>query len=144
MLSTTEFNTLLGKIKVFEDTSPIVLDGKINRHLKSTTSNDDFVLNIDRGRINLNKVKYQGRHKSTNTIMLRIDTAGPRHQNPDGEYIDCPHIHIYKENYGDKWAFPLDKNIFQNQSNLSNLLMDFLLYFNVENIPKILYMESLI
>lgn len=146
MLTNNDFNNIMSMAKKFEDMSTIVLPangGKINRNLSSTSSNDEFILNIERGRINLKKVKYQTRHKSTNTPLIRIDTTGPRHQNPDGEYIECPHIHIYKENYGDKWAFPLDKNLFTDTDNLSNLLKDFLIYFNVEEIPGILYMETL-
>ncbi|SCI82388.1 Uncharacterised protein [uncultured Clostridium sp.] len=147
MLTKEEFNILLKKAKVFEDNSPIVLPnngGKITRNLKSSSSNDEFILNIDRRKIDLSKIKYQTRHSRTNSIMLRIDTKGPRHQNPDGEYIECPHMHIYRENWGDKWAFPLDPNIFSNVSNLSNLLKEFLIYFNVQDIPNILYMESLV
>ncbi|MEG2789113.1 MAG: hypothetical protein RR942_14975 [Romboutsia sp.] len=147
MLTAEEFNTLLNKIKRFEDNSPILLPnngGKITRHLNSSTSSDEFILNIDRRKIDLMKIKYQARHKRTNSIMLRIDTKGPRHQNPDGEYIECPHIHIYRENWGDKWAFPLDPSTFSNISNLSALLKDLLIYFNVQDIPNILYMETLL
>ncbi|MGX4600293.1 DUF6978 family protein [Faecalimicrobium sp. JNUCC 81] len=147
MLTQDDFTQLMQHFKTFEDNSPIVLPddgGKIARNLHSKNSNDQFILNIERGRIDLKKVKYQTRDKATNTVLLRIDTKGPRHLNPDGEFIECPHIHIYKENYGDKWAIPLDATIFSDFCNLSNLLRDFLIYFNVQDIPTILSVEKMV
>jgi hypothetical protein len=42
---------------------------------------------------------------------MRLDLDGPTHRNPDGQEIPCPHLHIYREGYGDKWAIaaPLDR-----------------------------------
>lgn len=147
MLTANEFNEIMSMTKKFEETSTIVIPDrgkKLNKSLYSPSTKDKFILNIDRGRINLKKVKYQARHENSNTLLLRIDTAGTVHFNPDGERIIGPHIHIYKEGFGDKWAFPLEKTIFTDVENLSNLLKDFLVYFNVENIPGIIYTETLI
>lgn len=140
MLTNEEFERLLSENKVFEDQSSICIPGKggkIKRELKSRFTDNKFILNIERGRIDLSKVKYQTRHIEKNCVLLRIDTKGPRHQNPDGEFIECPHIHIYKDGWGDKWAKPLDPNIFKNTTNLDELLRDLLLFFNVNNIPNI-------
>ncbi|MEG2353727.1 MAG: hypothetical protein RSB70_03685 [Clostridium sp.] len=146
MLSQVDYDNIMKSLKSFEDKSIINLSDKkkINRILKSQSSNDSFILNIDRGTINIRKIKYQTRHNSTNTILLRIDTHGPRHQNPDGEYIDCPHIHIFKEHCDDKWAYPLDSNIFKNPNDFLELLKDFLIYFNVKDIPDIINLETCI
>lgn len=147
MISEKEFNQLMDLEKVLEDESPIILPnngGKITRIIKSFCEKEDFILNIERGKINLSKVKYQSRYKKTNTILVRIDTNGPRHQNPDGQYINCPHIHIYKEGYGDRWAYKLDENIFSDINNLAALLNDFLKYFNVNKVPNIIYCDSLL
>ncbi|WP_404989330.1 DUF6978 family protein [Clostridium culturomicium] len=148
MLSQIESELLLDMDKEFEDKSSIQIKSertKIQKKILSIHSKDEFILDIDRNSINLSKIKYQSRHKRTNTILLRIDTAGGgRHLNPDGEFIPCPHIHIYKEGYGDKWAYPLDENIFTDPSNPSQLLQDFLTYFNVKKIPVIMSLGSLI
>lgn len=147
MISEKKFENILKTKKFLEDNSAIVLPnkgGKIKRYIRSLSGKDGFILNIERGKIKLSKVKYQTRSKITNDILLRVDTNGPRHQNPDGEFINCPHIHIYKEGYGDKWAYKLDNNIFKDDSNLAQLLRDFLNYFNIESIPNIIYSESLI
>ena len=146
MLSDLESKNLIQEKKSFSDADPIIIKGnkaiKMEKHLKSKVSQNEFILNIDRGKIELSKIKYQSRHKQTNCILSRIDTSGPRHQNPDGEFIECPHIHIYKEGYNDKWAYPLDENKFRDTSDLCQLLNDFLLFFNVEDIPRILVEQS--
>lgn len=147
MLTEYDFNNLMQQLKKFEDDSPIRIPddgGKITRNLHSENSHEQFILNIERGRIDLKKVKYQARDKATNTVLLRIDTKGPRHLNPDGQFIECPHIHIYREKYGDKWAMPLDSSIFSDFNDLGKLLKDFLIYFNVQDIPDILSVEKMV
>lgn len=150
MLEQLEADLLIGESKVFEDTSTILIKAskaKLNKVLKGKNSNEEYFLNIERGRIDISKVKYQTRHKKTNAILLRIDTSGPRHLNPDGVFIPCPHIHIYKEgagHLGDKWAYPLDEKYFTDVNNFSQLLKDFLIYFNVDHIPVIMSEERLL
>ena len=56
-----------------------------------------FLIDVQRkGRIKLTKCTYQERYQYTE-ILLRLDVDGPPHENPDGEVVLCPHIHIYKE-----------------------------------------------
>jgi len=38
--------------------------------------------------------------------MLRYDNGG-RHTNPDGEKFEGPHIHLFKEGFNDKFAYPV-------------------------------------
>lgn len=64
--------------------------------------------------------------------MLRLDIEGPAHLNPDGNEIQCPHIHIYKEGYQLKWAYPLNQHIKTNTDDLFQVLIDFLKYNNVQ------------
>jgi hypothetical protein len=44
-------------------------------------------------------------------VLLRLDLDGPPHRNPDGVELPCPHLHVYREGYGDKWAMgaPVDR-----------------------------------
>ena len=37
--------------------------------------------------------------------LLRLDFGKP-HRNPDGEHLDCPHLHRYREGEGLAWAEP--------------------------------------
>jgi hypothetical protein len=147
VLTEEEFNRLFNACKFFEDTSCIVIPdngGKLQRNIRSKNSKEQFILNIERGRIDLKKVKYQTQEKLSHTILIRIDTKGPRHINPDGSFVECPHIHIYKENYCAKWAYPLDSSKFSDFNNLSTLLKEFLIYFNVEDIPTIFSVEKIV
>jgi hypothetical protein len=69
--------------------------------------------------------------------LFRIDIEGPPHTNPDSTEVPCPHIHIYKEGYDDKWAYPLASEINTNTDDLVQVLIDFLEYNNIHNPPKV-------
>ena len=67
---------------------------------------------------------------------MRLDIQGAPHRNPDGEVIPCPHLHIYRENFGDKWAFPLPASKFQHLGDLYQTFEDFMAECNVIETPK--------
>jgi len=71
-------------------------------------------------------------------ILARLDYGGPAHPNPDGEEIPCPHLHLYKEGYGDKWAFPIPQDKFPNIGDQWETLSDFMKYINVIKQPAII------
>lgn len=79
------------------------LGGAIRIPLYSTDRREEFSLDITRGRIVLEKNTFQSRARKA-VILARLDLGGPPHRNPDGEEIACPHLHLYREGYGDKWA----------------------------------------
>jgi hypothetical protein len=70
-------------------------------------------------------------------ILYRLDIDGAPHRNPDGQEIPCPHLHIYGENYGDKWAIPAPVAEFPNTSDLFATLDAFMQHCNIIEIPKI-------
>jgi hypothetical protein len=72
--------------------------------LMSFDKRETFMLDITRSQIKLTKVTYQ--NPARQVILLRLDLNGPPHRNPDDTEIPCPHLHIYREGYGDKWAVP--------------------------------------
>ncbi|MDF2884419.1 MAG: hypothetical protein K0R54_4986 [Clostridiaceae bacterium] len=147
MLIEDEFTRLFNLNKTFDNNKKLYIPKageKVVRSLIDINKKESFILNMDRGRINLEKIKYQTRYKATNDIMLRLDVTRPRHRNPDGKIIEYPHIHIYKEGYGDKWAYPLNPKVFKDPNDLAQLLKDFLTYFNVKEIPDIVATYSLI
>jgi hypothetical protein len=69
--------------------------------LVSVDKREDFLLDITRSQINVAKITHQNRARHV-VILMRLDIQGAPHRNPDGEVIPCPHLHIYRENFGDK------------------------------------------
>ena len=103
--------------------------------LQSADGREQFLLDMSRGRIDLRKVKLQNRGRQV-VVLVRLDLGGPPHRNPDGEEIGPPHIHVYREGYGDKWAFPLPAD-FRAVADLWTTLDDFFGYCNVTRPPVI-------
>lgn len=106
------------------------LGGAIQIPLTSSDRRHEFVLDVSRGRIDLKKGTYQNRVRKV-IILVRLDFGGPPHRNPDGEELPCPHLHVYREGFGSKWAVPLPQDRFSAISDLSKSLDDFLNYCNV-------------
>ena len=104
--------------------------------LQSPDKREEFLLDIYRGKINFSKVTYQNRARKV-IILIRLDIFGPNHRNPDDEEIACPHIHIYKEGFSDKWAFPIPTGIFVNLDDIWQTLEDFMRYCNITKKPYI-------
>ena len=105
--------------------------------LASLDGREEFIVDINRrGQIKLTKCTCQERYRK-DIILLRLDIDGPNHTNPDGTELPCPHLHIYREGFDDKWAVPLPSGRFTDVSNLVTTLFDFLRYCNVTNMDEI-------
>ena len=111
------------------------LGGSIRIPLKSINLKEDFTLDIQRMSIQLKKNTFQNRAR-INIVLVRIDIGGSPHRNPDGEEIPCPHIHLYREGFDDKWAYPLGEK-FSNTADCSKILEEFLKFCNVVQVPNI-------
>ncbi|MHC4181155.1 MAG: DUF6978 family protein [Planctomycetota bacterium] len=139
MLSQERADELIGMPKRCMDGSPIdfPLPGESLRlELESVDKSESFILDVNRkGRIKLTKCTYQERYAVVE-ILLRLDIDGPPHENPDGEEVPSPHLHVYREGYGDKWAVPVPPE-FSSTSDLVQTLQDFMQYCNVQKIPEI-------
>lgn len=112
------------------------LGGTVRIPLVSTDKKESFMLDVTRGNIDLLKATYQNRVRHT-VILLRLDLNGPPHRNPDDVEIPCPHLHIYREGFGDKWAFPIPNNRFTDIADLWQTLLDFMVYCNITQPPLI-------
>lgn len=110
--------------------------GAIQIPLISKNKREKFSLDISRGRIDLLKGTYQNRTRQV-IILVRLDFGGAPHQNPDGQEISSPHLHIYREGYGDKWAMPVPTEIFPSMEDLWETLEDFMRYCNITEPPII-------
>lgn len=109
---------------------------KMRISLTSVDRTEDFQLDVRRSRIDLAQITYQARARQV-VVLVRLDVDGPPHRNPDGEIIPCPHLHIYQEGYGDKWAHPIPEDRFSNVANPYQTLTDFMVHCNVVELPII-------
>jgi len=91
---------------------------------------EDFFLDLRRGRIDLAKATYQTRARQI-VVIARLDVGGPPHRNPDDEEVPSPHLHLYREGYGDKWASAPPPQHFRNMTNLWMTLDDFIRFCNI-------------
>jgi len=158
MLTQSEADALitLPKIKNSNDNYDFPLPGDfLNIPIISQDEQENFLIDISRGRILLTKCTYQERYQ-TIFILIRLDLDGPPHTNPEvanvplpyltphnGQTIDCPHLHLYVEGFMDKWAIPAPNDEFPNTTNLYTTLQDFFRYCNVVEPPKIYWRPTL-
>lgn len=136
-LSQIEANTLMRMEKVCQDDITWLfpdLGGAIEVPLISGNQRESFSLDISRRRIALT-TKYQMRGRQV-VVLARLDFASP-HRNPDGEEIGIPHLHLYREGFGDKWAVPVPEGMLTNQDDAWQCLLDFMQYYNVTTAPNI-------
>jgi hypothetical protein len=137
-LSQTEADALLAMEKRRADDASYRLPphrGKISIPLEDETGREKFLLDISRGGISLERRTYQNRARQT-AILARLDFGSP-HRNPDDEEIGVPHLHLYREGFGDKWAHPVPTEKFRNVSDLWQTLFDFMDFCNVTQRPDI-------
>jgi hypothetical protein len=86
------------------------LGGAISIPLTASDRRENFLLDIRKGRIDLSKGSYQNRSRQV-IVLVRLDFGGSIHRNPDNTEVACPHLHVYREGYGDKWAMSLPGKI---------------------------------
>lgn len=104
--------------------------------LTSFDKRESFMLDVTRAQIKLTKATYQNRGRAA-IILMRLDLDGPPHRNPDGEEISCPHLHIYREGYGDKWAIPAPLVTYPNMADLFATFEAFMVQCNITDPPKV-------
>ena len=110
--------------------------GSLVLPLQSLDKREQFLLDISRGRIDLLKGNYQNRARQV-IVLVRLDFGGAPHRNPDDEEISSPHLHIYREGFGAKWAVPAPVDNFSDTSDLWRTLEDFMRFCNITLSPII-------
>jgi hypothetical protein len=139
LLSQTEADAFIAMAKVKTDDAewdyPIA-GQSLAIPLTSEDRRTNFFLDLGRGRIVFAKGKYQNRvHQSV--VLVRLDFGGAPHRNPDGTEMPCPHLHVYREGYGDKWAVPIPVEKFPNITDAWATLADFMKYCSIIEPPTI-------
>src|SRR3954470_1823837 len=110
--------------------------GVLSIPLQSADKREQFILDIRRGRIDLQKGTYQSRSRQV-TVLARLDFGGAPHRNPDDVEVPCPHLHLYREGFGDKWAAPIPIESFPRISDPWATLGDFMAFCNITQPPII-------
>jgi hypothetical protein len=108
--------------------------GSLSIPLLSRDKRENFLLDMSRGKIDLLKGSYQNRSRQV-IILVRLDFGGQPHRNPDDQEIPSPHLHLFREGYGDKWATPVPSNFFPDTSDLWRLLEDFMVFCHIIEPP---------
>ncbi len=139
ILSQAEADALIGleKHRVSEEKNDFPFAGSsLILALQSVDRREQFMLDISRSRIDLLKGKYQNRARQV-VVLVRLDFGGAPHRNPDDEEIPNPHLHIYREGFGDKWAIRTPTDKFCDISDLWRTLEDFMQFCNITQPPYI-------
>lgn len=100
--------------------------------LRSPGEKEEFHLDVRRARIDL-KGTYQTRARGT-VVLARLDFGSAPHRNPDGQTVPAPHLHLYREGFGDRWATPLPSN-FTDPADIQKTLTEFLDFCHVRKLP---------
>ena len=130
-----DFLLKMEKIKVDDNEWALPLGGKkLSIPLLSKDKKEKFVLDANSSQLCLTKLTLQNRARDT-IILCRLDIGVP-HRNPDGTEIGSPHLHIYKEGFDDKWAYPLPQDFFSNTNDRWQVLVDFMKYCNIVDVPN--------
>jgi len=125
----------------FPRTQPLAYE----RTLLSVDRREELLLDLERGRRNHARLKYQTRARKV-VVLARIDLDGPAHRNPPGvpyrpsQRLLCPHFHRSTEGFEDRIAFdPADVPglILRDSSNGLSCWEDCLAYCAVQNVPAI-------
>lgn len=109
--------------------------GKLCVPRESLDGREAFTLDLTRGRINIHRGTYQ--HRARNTVVLaRLDFGGAPHRNPDDEEVGVPHLHLYREGYGDRWAEPVPAEHFGRLEDRWQTLLDFMRFCSIVRAPE--------
>jgi hypothetical protein len=137
-ITQAEADALIEMEKRFVDEKDWTFPGAGERMAMALTSTDkreNFMLDITRAQIKLTKATYQNRARSA-IILMRLDLDGPPHRNPDGEEIPCPHLHKYREGFGDKWAIAAPRDRYANPADLFATCEAFMQHCNITGPSK--------
>ncbi|MGA2194472.1 MAG: DUF6978 family protein [Bryobacteraceae bacterium] len=127
----------MGKIRVDDKQWSFPPPGeRMTIPLTSSDKRENFTLDVTRAQIKLTKATYQNRARQA-IILMRLDLDGPAHRNPDGADIPCPHLHVYREGFGDRWAIPAPPDKYPNTQDLFPTFEAFMKHCNITDPPQV-------
>lgn len=104
--------------------------------LLSADRRERFLLDVWRSRIEVSRGTYQNRAREV-VILARLDFNGKPHRNPDDEEVSATHLHLYRQGFGDKWAFHVPRERFRDVGNLQAMFEDFMEFCNITGPPRV-------
>jgi len=104
--------------------------------LASVDDRENFLLDVWRGTLRLTKLKFQNRVR-TAIVLVRLDVDGAPHTNPDGQRLSGTHLHLFKEGYDDRWAYPVDSSMFTLLSDAGATFQEFCSFCKIESPPPV-------
>lgn len=138
-IAQAEYDFLMAQEKEFDDLSTTIQLGpppiRWTRQINAPATRDQFLLDFYRGSFELSQYTINKRYRQT-IILLRYD-SGKRHTNPDGVLFEGPHVHLYREGYDDKFAFPVSQIGVTSSEDIATVLNKVLEYCNIRNVPVI-------
>ena len=125
------------KHRVSAEAIPYPAPGRnITVALRSTDGREEFLLDVWRSDKNPHRARFQIRARRA-IILARIDLGGQPHTNDDDEPdIAAPHLHLYREGWGDGWAQPVPSQHFTALDDHHRTLEEFMVYCNIATPPK--------
>jgi hypothetical protein len=102
--------------------------------LVSPDRRESFFVDVSRASIKLSKATFQQRARQS-VVLLRLDIHGAPHRNPDGIEIPCPHLHIYRAGYGDKWAIAAPRELLGDHDSPHEIFVSFMQRCHVTQPP---------
>lgn len=136
MLTQAEADALIAMTKHFTSSGLVSIRPGADEsyELLGSDQRERFLLDVWRGTLRVSKLKYQTRAKKL-WVLVRLDIDGAPHTNPDGAMLGGTHIHLYREGYEDKWAYPADPKNFRNLLDIQQSFYDFCSYCNIQGVP---------
>lgn len=104
--------------------------------LESVDKREAFMLDVRRSQIKLTKATFQNRARQV-IILMRLDLEGPPHRNPDDTEVACPHLHVYREGFADKWAVSAPPHLYPDSASMFEKFRAFMSQCNVTVAPNI-------
>lgn len=129
MISEKESEYLLSLEKAFKEPDQIIFTEEWSREIESIDWKELFIMDYKKGRIDVSKYTLNHRYRTAITLF-RIDMNWA-HRNPDWKFIRESHIHVYREWYDIKWAYPLSKFWFKQSDDINIIFEQVLKYLNI-------------
>jgi len=138
-ITQAEFEFLINEDKSFDDLATSIKLGPSpihwSRQLNAESTKEIFLLDFYRGSLELSKYTINHRYRQT-VILLRYDNGG-RHTNPDGVFFEGSHVHLYREGFNDKFAYPISEIGVDNSDSMEIVFTKIMHFCNVKKYPHI-------
>lgn len=104
--------------------------------LAGPNDREKFLLDVWRGTLRLTKLRFQDRARTV-VVLVRLDVDGAPHTNPNGQRLSGTHLHLFKEGFDDKWAYPVDPAVFTLLSDPGKTFHEFCAFCKIESPPPV-------